>query len=47
MEMLRRNGPVVKSVVSVLRPEERQWWERFVEKVGLEPGMKERGSYGW
>ena len=21
--------------------------ERFVEEVGLEPGVKERGSYGW
>ena len=21
--------------------------ERFVEEVGLEPGLKERGSYGW
>jgi len=21
--------------------------ERFVKKVGLEPGVKERGSYGW
>jgi len=21
-------------------------WEGFVEKVGFEPGMKERGSYG-
>ena len=46
-EMLRRNGPVVKSVESVLRPEGSLWWERFVKKVGLEPGVKERGSYGW
>ena len=22
------------------------WWERFEEKVGLEPGVKERGTYG-
>jgi len=36
-----------KSVESVLRPEESLWWERFVKKVGLEPGVKERGSYGW
>jgi len=43
--MLRRNGPVIKSVESVLRPEESLWWERFVEEVGLEPGVKERGSY--
>jgi len=37
--MLRRNGPVVKSVESVLRLEESLWWERFVEEVGLEPGV--------
>jgi len=36
-----------KDVESVLRPEGRLWWERFVKKVGLEPGVKERGSYGW
>jgi len=23
------------------------WWERFVKEVGLEAGVKERGSYGW
>ena len=45
--MLRRNGPVVKSVESVLRPEGSLWWERYVKEVGLEPGVKERGSYGW
>jgi len=45
--MLRRNGPVVKSVESVLRLEGSLWGERFVEKVGLEPGVKERWSYGW
>ena len=39
--MLRRNGPV-KAVESVLRPEGSLWWERFVKKVGLEPGVKER-----
>jgi len=39
-EMLRRNRPVIK-------PEGSLWWERFVEKVGLEPVVKERGSYGW
>jgi len=39
--MLRRNGPVVKSVESVLR------LERFVKEVGLEAAVKERGSYGW
>jgi len=26
-EMLRRNGPVMKSVESVLRPEKSLWWE--------------------
>jgi len=30
-----------------LKPEGCLWWERFVEEVGLEPGVKERGSYGW
>jgi len=46
-EMLRRNGPVVKSVESVLRLEGTLWWESFVKEVRLEPGVKERGSYGW
>ena len=32
---------------SVLRPEGGLWWERFVKKVGLEPEVKERGSYRW
>jgi len=45
--MLRINGPVVKSVESVLRLEGSLWWERFVEEVGLELRVKERGSYGW
>jgi len=45
--MLRRNGPVIKSVESVLRPKGSSWWERFVKEVGLEPGVKERMSYGW
>jgi len=44
--MLRRNGPVVKSVELVLRLES-LWWERFVKEVSLEAGVKERGSYGW
>ena len=44
--MLRRNGPVVKSVESVLRPEGSLWWERYVKEVGLEQEVKERGSYG-
>ena len=34
--MLRRNGPVVKSVESVLRPEGSLWGERFVEEVGCQ-----------
>jgi len=38
-EMLRRNGPVIKSVESVLRPEESLWW-------AIEPGVKERGLDG-
>jgi len=46
-EMLRRNGPVIKPAESVLRPEGSLWWERFVKKVGVEPRVKERGSYGW
>ena len=45
--MLIRNGPVVKSVESVLRLEGSLWWERFVKEVGLGAGVKERGSYGW
>jgi len=40
--MLRRNGPVIKSVESVLRPEGSLWWERFVKEVGRKPGVKER-----
>jgi len=45
--MLRRNGPAMKSVELGLRLEGSLWWERFVKEVGLEPGVKERGSYGW
>jgi len=44
--MLRRNGPVVKSVESVLRLEG-SLWLRCMKEVGLEPGVKETGSYGW
>jgi len=44
--MLRRNGPVVKSVESVLRPEESLWWERFVKEVGLS-GDSERVRELW
>jgi len=46
-KMLRRNGPVTKSMESVLRPEESLWCESFVKEVGVEPAVKERGSYGW
>jgi len=46
-EMLRKKRTSNKAVESVLRPEGSLWWERFVKKVGLEPGVKERGSYGW
>jgi len=46
-EMLRRNGPVIRSVQSVLRPEGSLWWESFMTEVGLEPAVKERGNYGW
>ena len=42
-EMLRRNGPIVKYVESVLRLEGSLWWKRSVKEVGV----KERGSYGW
>jgi len=40
--MLNRNGPVVKSVESVLRPEGSLWWERFVKEVLLKPVVNER-----
>ena len=43
----QKKRSVIKSVESVLRPEGSQWWERFVIAVGLEPGVNERGSYGW
>ena len=39
--MCRRNGLVIKSVESVLRPEENPWWERFVKEVGFETGVKQ------
>jgi len=38
--MLRRNGPVVKSVQSVLRLEGSLWGERFVEEVV--PGARQQ-----
>jgi len=48
--MLRRNGAVVTREVRGVSPEagrESMGGERFVEEVGLEPGVKERGSYEW
>ena len=36
-----------KAVELIPGPEGSLWWERFVKEVGLEPGVKERGSYGW
>jgi len=45
-EMLRRNGPVIKPWSQSLGWKG-GWWERFVKTVGLEPGVKERGIYGW
>jgi len=41
-EMLRRSGPVIKSVKSVIKTEGSLWWEKFVK----ETGVKEKGSYG-
>ena len=40
-QMLRRNGPVLKSVQSVLGPEWSLRWERFVKALGFKRGMKE------
>jgi len=45
--MLKKNSPIVKSVESDLRLEGSLWWERFLKEIGLEMGVKERGSYGW
>jgi len=39
-EMLRSNSPVKVRGESL-------WWERFVKEVGFDPGVEERGSYGW
>jgi len=39
----KKDGPVVKSMESFLRPEESLWWKRFVEKVGFELGVLELG----
>jgi len=36
-KMLRRNSLPMKSVESVLRPEDGLWWERFVKEIGFKP----------
>ena len=41
-EMLR--SPVMKSVSSMMMPQESLWWERFVKEVGFGPEVKEIGS---
>jgi len=43
-KMLRRNGPVIQSMESVLRPTERLWWERFVKEGSFEPGADGESS---
>jgi len=46
--MLRRNGLVIKSVESVVRPGGSLWCTgRFVKEVGLEPGVKKREIDEW
>jgi len=47
--MLRRNGPVVKFVESVLRPEDYYGhrWERFVKEVSFEQAGSERVREFW
>ena len=44
IEMLRRNDLVMKSVSSVLRPQESLCWEGIVNEVDFEQGVKETGS---
>ena len=41
----KRSGRAVRGVSP--EAEGSLWWERFVKEVGLEPGVKGRGSYGW
>ena len=44
--MLRRNGPVMKSVESVLRLEGSLWWERFVKLMCIgQSGSTHREYY--
>jgi len=49
MEMLRRNGPhrEYRGVSPEAGRDSVVWWERFAKDVGLEPGVKEIGRYGW
>jgi len=48
IEILRRNGPVSHKV-RVVRPEAGRETVvgKICEIIGFEPGVKERGSYGW
>ena len=41
--MLHRNDSAIKSVESVLKPEESLWWERTVKEVGLSRQWKNEG----
>ena len=44
--MLRRNGPAMKSVESVLRLEGSLWWERFVKLMCIgQSGSTHREHY--
>jgi len=43
--LLRRNGPVVKSVESVLRLEGSLWWERFVKELQFKGPFTGRALY--
>jgi len=43
----KKKRSVIKSVELVLGPQGSPWWERFAKEVGHQPGVKERGSYGW
>jgi len=43
----QKKRSVIKSVEFVLWPKGSPWWERFAKEVGCQPGMEERGSYGW
>jgi len=45
--MLRRNGPVINRGVSPEAGRESMVGKMCEKGIGLEPGVKERGSYGW